>query len=197
MPRKNNKQFYFIEGVTCSGKSTFVKSIMSVYGNHVLLEHPPISKKGQCPTWDTYRAHQETVFNDFLYQLHNCPDGVWYVDYSPFGCFPFTKALIDLGCEECASLLPQMKSALDALCRRYDCVLHRYLPITLHECIHRLESRNRLGDDTWDKTFLSYLIKRYDEFFTQDLILKRENCMRGLRDGCEIYCPLDDCVGHC
>ena len=182
----NFKEFHIIEGVTCSGKTTVSKQIQSVYGTQCLMEHPPLDK-GQAPLTEMdYYAHQERVFNAFLAEYRNAPDGVWYVDYSPFGCLPFTKALVDVGLTGCADLIPMMAKELNALCKYAHCYLHRYLPIDIHECLHRLENRARRGDDTWNQELLGRLIVRYDEFFQNDLVLKRDDRIKCLRDGCEI-----------
>lgn len=156
--------FYVIEGATCAGKTTFTRSIQNVYGGHVILEHPPLDK-GQAPDLLAYYQHQLNVFGSFRASFDDAPTGTWYVDYSPFGCIPFTKALVDVGAEACAPLIPYMIKECNALCKRHMIYLHRYLPIEYEVGRQRLLHRGRRGDDSWSEDLLRAIYRRYDEFF--------------------------------
>lgn len=175
--------FYVIEGATCAGKTTFTRSIQAVYGGHVILEHPPL-EKGQAPDLLAYYQHQLNVFESFRASFDDAPFGTWYVDYSPFGCIPFTRALVDIGIEACAPLIPYFIKECNALCRRHTIFLHRYLPVQYEVARERLLRRGRRGDDTWSEELLRAVYKEYDTFFADGgLQLGRDDRIVKVVDG--------------
>lgn len=174
--------FYIIEGATCSGKTTLTRSIQVNYSGHVILEHPPLSK-GQAPDLASYYEHQLNVFESFMAYFDGAPFGLWYVDYSPFGCIPFTRALVRTGIDACAPLIPYFIRQCNELCKRHELYLYQYMSVEYHIMRQRLIHRKRKGDDTWSEELLRALCEEYDEFFQNGgLILGAGNRITGVHD---------------
>lgn len=174
--------FYIIEGATCSGKTTLTRSIQVNYSGHVILEHPPLSK-GQAPDLASYYEHQLNVFESFMAYYDGAPFGLWYVDYSPFGCIPFTRALVRTGIDACAPLIPYFIRQCNELCKRHELYLYQYMSVEYHIMRQRLIHRKRKGDDTWSEDLLRALCDEYDDFFQNGgLLLGAGNRITGVHD---------------
>lgn len=172
--------FHIIEGATCAGKTTFTRSIHAVTPQRIILEHPPLDK-GQILVETEYYQHQLNVFDSFMASFHDAPHGEWWVDYSPLGCVPFTRALVSIGRDECATLIPYMIGRINVLCKRHELYLDKYIPISYEVQRERLLRRGRLGDDTWDETLLRAIIKSYDDFFENDVELIHGNRINSVK----------------
>lgn len=156
---------YFIEGMTCCGKTTCVKGLYEIDMRPILLEHPP-----RLDFSSDWLGHQRRVFEDYMQAFEGASvgKGSVYADFSPFACIPFTRACSDVGLideEDCHSLCAYMCACLNVFCHSNKVYLYRYLSEPVSEIERRLSCRGRRGDDGWDRDLLVAIKKRYDEFF--------------------------------
>lgn len=156
---------YFIEGMTCCGKTTCVKGLNEIDMRPILLEHPP-----RLDFSSDWADHQRRVFEDYMQAFEGaaCGKGCVYADFSPFACIPFTRACADVGLIDealCNTLCTYMCARLNVFCHSNKVYPYRYLSEPLGEIEARLSRRGRRGDDGWDHDLLVAIKKRYDEFF--------------------------------
>lgn len=84
---------YYIEGCTCSGKSTLAKELVNYYeGFELAPEHTPNHAKMQNLSLP---EKQKIIFFDFLNHFETLRQtGKNYIcDFSPWGVIPFSYAL--------------------------------------------------------------------------------------------------------
>lgn len=160
-------KIHVVEGVTCAGKSTVVRDIVSVLGaNAGLIEHPPRHE------WSSdWKEHQRQVFNEYYSRFWDA-EGEFCADFSPFACIPFCMAIQEHYGVDMDALITEMRDACNLLCKRHILYLHRYFRVDVDTVLKRLALRKRAGDDTWDESFLPVLIKYYDAFFTEALEMR-------------------------
>lgn len=169
MKKSNRAKIHIVEGVTCSGKTTLVRDILFVVGQNCgLLERPPEHKVG-----DDWIEHQKAVFDEYLTRF-KLANGDLYADFSPFGCIPFTTAIMacyppesEDKADRMNDLVRYMRESCDELCKQHMIYLHRYLTLDVESCWRRLSGRGRVGDNSWDYEFLEELIRHYDKFFSE------------------------------
>lgn len=163
-------RIYIVEGCTCSGKTSMVKSIASIIPVVTLLEHPP-----RLDDTSDWVAHQRNVFKEYFEAFWNS-DGDFYADFSPLACIPFEQALSDVDLitpEDAQREIETMRTQCNRLCKRHSIYLHRFLWVDLETTLQRLEQRGRNGDDTWDVELLRALLIRYREFFENGLEMRQ------------------------
>lgn len=162
----------FVEGCTCSGKTTFCKEFLEGKKDvfKMAKKHTPPIIPNENPL-----DRQSRVFQSFMQNFEEMlNDNENYIaDYSPAGVIPFTFALADTTKDLELQELLQIKSVL--LINEWhsfymdhfkQIIMLKYLKVEADTIIERLQNRQRAGDNMWPKDFIYSLVKEYDNFFS-------------------------------
>jgi hypothetical protein len=165
----------FVEGCTCSGKSTFCQKFLNDTSNLCIMapKHTPDIIANENPL-----ARQIRVFKAYMENFQNLvneePDKFYLADYSPAGVIPFSLALAktttDLDLRKKIQLHAIMCTTqwnLFYTQNQQKIQFLQYCQCEPEEIIKRLKQRNRLGDSAWKESFIYALVKEYDDFFNQ------------------------------
>ena len=167
---------YYIEGCTCSGKSTLAKELVNYYeGFELAPEHTPEHEKMQnlSPL-----EKQKIIFFDFLHHFETLRQtGKNYIcDFSPWGVIPFNYALCystGIPSEKNVEVWSLLNAQFTQICESYfdmnrgkiQCIAFLSLP---KEAIkERLIARSRAGDELWNDRFVNELARQYNWLFAE------------------------------
>lgn len=165
---------YYIEGCTCSGKSTLAKELVNYYeGFELAPEHTPNHEKMKNLSLP---EKQKIIFFDFLNHFETLRQtGKNYIcDFSPWGVIPFSSALRQLKTtitDEEKDQLSELTLQFKNICLQYfsmnyheiQCFAYLFLPP--HAILTRLKNRKRQGDCLWNFMFIGFLVMEYNKLF--------------------------------
>lgn len=168
---------YYIEGCTCSGKSTLAKELVNYYeGFELAPEHTPDHERMKDLSLP---EKQKIIFFDFLNHFETLRQtGKNYIcDFSPWGVIPFSYAICNstaiMGAENFVKDWSLLNAQFTEICDNYfnmnreniQCIA--FLSLPKNAIKERLIARNRAGDDLWNDRFIKELILQYNWLFAE------------------------------
>lgn len=163
---------YYIEGCTCSGKSTLAKELVNYYkGFELAPEHTPNHAKMKNLSLP---EKQKIIFFDFLNHFETLRQtGKDYIcDFSPWGVIAFNWALCKFfnNSGHDADQIKEDNGFFLEICSNYfnlnkniKCLAFLDQPSYIIQ--KRLETRAREGDNLWDSVFIDKLCDKYKKLF--------------------------------
>ena len=162
---------YYVEGCTCSGKTTFCKEFLEGKSNVLKMakKHTPPIIPNETPL-----ERQERVFQCFMDNFKEMlqTDEHYLADYSPAGVIPFTFALAsttnDIELKEklqfkAISMLNDWRLFVMQYADKL--FMLKYFTANATDIITRLQNRKRQGDTMWSEDFIVTLVEEYNHFF--------------------------------